>query len=92
MKMGNYEAALKDADQVTSLRPDWPKVIPLPGNFFSLNFIFLISQGHFRRADALRSLGRYDDALIALLSCSAWEKTLHLDICDDISSVTFGSQ
>jgi len=68
MKMGNYEAALKDADQVTSLRPDWPK-------------------GHFRRADALRSLGRYDDALIALLSCSAWEKTLHLDICDDISSV-----
>jgi len=67
-KMAMYVEALRDADQVISLRQDWPK-------------------GQYRRAEALRGLGRNEEALIALLFCSALEKSPQSDICTEIAKV-----
>ena len=47
----------------------------------------LLLQGQYRRAEALRGLGRSEEALIALLHCSALEKSLQSDICNEIAKV-----
>ena len=64
--MGRYEEALKDADQVVQLRPDWPK-------------------SYYRRAVALRGLGKHEDALVALLQCAGAERSLLADIREDVA-------
>lgn len=84
--MANYEEALKDADHVISLRPDWPKVIQL-SQMKNQSINNLVLQGQYRRAEALRGLGRNEDALLALLHCTALEKSLQPDICNEIAKV-----
>ena len=46
-----------------------------------------VLQGQYRRAEALRGLGRNEEALIALLFCSALEKSPQSDICTEIAKV-----
>lgn len=70
-KMGKFEEALKDADQVIRLRPNWPK-------------------GYYRRAEALKGLGRHEDALLSLLHCAAMERSLMCDVRDDIAKALYG--
>jgi hypothetical protein len=52
--------------------------------FFNFkNFV----QGYYRRAEALKGLGRHEDALLSLLHCAAMERTLMSDVRDDIAKV-----
>jgi Tetratricopeptide repeat len=88
-KMGRFEEALQDATEVIRLKPDWPKVITMALEF-TLSYVTLVlfPQGHFRRAVALRSSGRNEEALFSYLHCVAFEKKLLPEIREDIVKVS----
>ncbi len=73
--------ALADADQCVVLKPDWAKVIQstvyvqtvLEADSYSFY------QGHFRRAQALLSLGRYQEAIDAAHTCAAKDPAFKKD-------------
>lgn len=54
----------------------------------SSRFFPYVTQGYYRRAVALRGLGRHEDALLAFLHCAAMERALLADVRDDIAKVS----
>lgn len=57
---------------------------------FNYYFFFILGkfQGYYRRAEALKGLGRHEDALLSLLHCAAMERSLMCDVRDDIAKVS----
>lgn len=58
---------------------------------YSLFYFYFprICQGYYRRSEALKGLGRHEDALLSLLHCAAMERSLMCDVRDDIAKVFF---